>query len=259
MQFVSDKTLFRACRILFGPDVMLNRSFLYYLQPSGISNAFRKRALDTHPDRVAMLDEATRKKCTNLFIEADWAREQLISFCRKRDSGSPPPARKKRPEAWETTDRQEHRGREHAQQQPQGARQGQSKFHSGVVPQRRLFFGEYLYYSGEVPWNAFIKAIVWQRRQRPRFGEIARRWRYLTDSEMRMIMLRKKYCEPIGETAVRTHSLNQFQVNTILFHQMFIQKPIGEYFIEKGHLTKDRVNELLETFRQHNAGFAVAK
>ncbi len=70
-----------------------------------------------------------------------------------------------------------------------------------------------------------------------------------------MLLLRKKFCEPIGETAVRMHSLNQFQVNTILFHQMFIQKPIGEYFIEYGHLTRDRVEDLLKDFKQHNSRF----
>jgi hypothetical protein len=136
----------------------------------------------------------------------------------------------------------------------QGFRQN-SKFHSGTVPQRHLFFGEFLYYSGEISWHVFIKAIVWQRRQRPRFGDIARRWRYLSEQEIRLLLSRKKFCEPIGETAVRMNSLNQFQVNTILFHQMFIQKPIGEYFVEYGHLTRDRIGDLLKDFKQHNSQF----
>ncbi|MCL4490305.1 MAG: hypothetical protein M1510_00130 [Nitrospirae bacterium] len=243
MSFIQEDTLSRACRILFESEATVTRTFLHTLQPSGISNAFRKKALATHPDRVALLDEETRKKSTELFIEADWARAQLIKFCRDRDD-----------RIRALKDNRAGAAREQVKKHYYEFRQS-SKFHSGTMPQRRLFFGEFLYYSGVVPWHAFIKALVWQRRQRPRFGDLARRWRYLSEQEIRLLLLRKKFCEPIGETAVRMHSLNQFQVNTILFHQMFIQKPIGEYFIEYGHLTRDRVEYLLKDFKQHNSRF----
>jgi hypothetical protein len=80
------------------------------------------------------------------------------------------------------------------------------------MPKRHLLFGEFLYYSGAVSWNAFIKSIMWQRMQRP-------------------------------------------QVSTILLHQRFLQMPIGEYFVKKGHLKKYRINYLHEKLKKHNSSF----
>ena len=243
MNIVSEENLFQACRVLFGPEAAISRSFLYCLQPSGISNAFRRRALETHPDRFAMMDEESRRKGAELFIEADRARSRLLSFCRERD-GRMLASRHRRKRPVQGSDRK--------QTSP-------VKLYSGSIPQRRLRFGEFLYYSGIITWHAFVKAIVWQRRQRPRFGDIARRWRYLSEQDIRGIITRKRFSEPIGEAAVRIRFLSQFQVNTILFHQMFSQRPIGEYFVENGFLTKDRVDELLAGLKQHNARFSSSR
>lgn len=243
MSFAHDETLSRACRILFGQETAATPGFLFCLQPSGISKAFRRRALATHPDRLVAADETAKKRTTELFIEADWARERLISFCRNRDNAAVPLAQLRKKAASQNRSRN----------YPGPGRN--SQYCPGILPQRRLFFGEFLYYSGAVTWNAFIKAIVWQRRQRPRFGEIARRWRYISEHELRLILARKRFCEPIGETAVRMNSLSRFQVNTILFHQMFIQKPIGEFFVERGYLTRGRIDELLRDFKKHNSKF----
>ncbi len=42
--------LFEACRILFGNDIEVSREFLCYLQEEGVIRAFRKRAMDFHPE-----------------------------------------------------------------------------------------------------------------------------------------------------------------------------------------------------------------
>ena len=47
-----EQQLFRSCEILFGSQVSISREFLEYLQPSGLQGAYRKRALETHPDRM---------------------------------------------------------------------------------------------------------------------------------------------------------------------------------------------------------------
>lgn len=245
MEPATENTLFRACRILFGPETAVSRSFLYCLQPSGVSKAFKKKALETHPDRVILLDEKTKKRCVELFIEADWAREQLMNFCVNR-GGDILPLKYKRTAAnqdpAETNYRRTRR---------------KTRVHLAALPGRRLRFGEFLYYSGSITWGAFIKAIVWQRRQRPRFGDIARRWRYLSDQQMEEVLMGKKFFEPIGRTAVRMKSLSQFQVNTILFHQIFVQKPLGEFFVEHGYLTGEKINQLLGDFKRHNEKFIV--
>jgi len=106
---------------------------------------------------------------------------------------------------------------------------------------RPLLFGEFLYYSGLIPWKALIEAIVWQQRQRPRFGEVAMRWFHLSNREIDWILSEKKPFERIGEAAVRKSLLNRFQVNTILYYQRSRQRKIGEFFVEKGYLTEDRI------------------
>jgi len=67
MHEFSAKELLSACRILFGPDVVINRDFLWYLQQEGAKSAYWSRAKESHPDAhpaaailpsiiVAMLD-----------------------------------------------------------------------------------------------------------------------------------------------------------------------------------------------------------
>jgi hypothetical protein len=228
---VLDKKFDRACRIFFGNKAVINNNLFYSLQPSSISSTFRKIALKTHPDRFFMLDEETRKKKTSLFVEAKWAREQLLDFCRDRDSGSLLLSKIKRP-GYNQAKKDHQKPFRH------------KRFYSGIIPKRHLLFGEFLYYSGAVSWNAFIKSIMWQRRQRPQFGNIAKRWYYLNEEEIREIVSQRKFCERIGKTAVRINLLSRFQVSTILLHQRFLQMPIGEYFVKKGHLKKYRINYL---------------
>ena len=45
------KQFLRSCRILFGPEVQITPQFLGYLQPAGVKTAYRKLAMETHPDR----------------------------------------------------------------------------------------------------------------------------------------------------------------------------------------------------------------
>ena len=39
-----------ACKILFGAEVRVSSDFLNYIKPSGLKTAYRRRALETHPD-----------------------------------------------------------------------------------------------------------------------------------------------------------------------------------------------------------------
>ncbi|MBZ0155363.1 MAG: J domain-containing protein [Alphaproteobacteria bacterium] len=234
-------TLYRACTVLFGPDVVVSQGFLSYLELSGVKSAYRRRALATHPDRVIIQDEEERKRNTELFIEANWAYRELVSYLRERDRGDPS-RRSARPEARPTE--------AHAAGIYRTVR-----FYSGGIPRRPLLFGEYLYYSGRVPWNAFIGSIIWQRRQRPRFGDIAKRWRYLSDQDIREIISHRGLCEPMGETSLRLNLLSRLQVNTVLMHQRMQQRKIGEYFTENGYLTAEMLQEILLAFKRHNHQF----
>ena len=49
---VTKQDLFNACESLFGTDIDVSVEFLRYLKPAGVKAAYRKKALETHPDRA---------------------------------------------------------------------------------------------------------------------------------------------------------------------------------------------------------------
>jgi hypothetical protein len=242
MRYVIEDEIIHACILLFGAETHYDTVFLRYLQSPRIKSAFRKKALQTHPDRILIPDEKTKKRSTELFIKARQARDRLIHFCRDRDNSSLPfqAIRRRAPKN---------------PCRPAQRKRNNVRFHKGKCPNRRLFFGEFLYYSGVVPWDDFIGAIVWQRKQRPQFGDIAKHWSYLSEHEINVIMTQRKFYERLGETAVRISLLNRLQVGAILFYQRIQQKPIGEYFVKNGYLQKARIEILHSKFNDHNAYF----
>jgi hypothetical protein len=239
MDITLEKNLLRACRLLFGPEVSINRDFLFYIQLQGVKRAFHKKALITHPDR-AVLSGCTEKDPVH-FIEALSAYKQLADFIDKRERGVYSSASKidmvqpqKPVRKHQDTDYHK-------------------RYYSGIMPRRPLLFAEYLYYSGIITWESLIQAIVWQRRLKLRFGEVAYRLRYLSKEQIWKIMGKRRFREKIGDTAVRMNFLSRVQVHTILWHQTVSQKRIGKYFVETGIFTREKLHELLSCHRNYNA------
>ena len=124
--------LANACVLLFGSDIKRKLNCLADLTPNEVKVAFRKRAFETHPDRAISLG----KDATVLnekFRKITVAYSNLKSYVKKenRATAFPVPL---------------------------------------YVPKRKLLLGQFLYYSGLISWDTYIKAIAWQRRQRPRLG-----------------------------------------------------------------------------------------
>jgi len=244
-----ENELYQACQILFGSEVDVSREFLFYIQSSGIKSAYRKQALLTHPDRSLHLSERTSSSSSDLFIKTNEAYEKLREFIRKRDGGrvvfipSPPVSKETKPRSSvrkpSTTER-EHR--------PSGT------YYRGAVPNRKLFFGQFLFYSGAIPWEALIKAIVWQRNQRPKLGDLAKTWGWLDDEDLDTVTAKRNVFEPIGMAAVRLNLLNEGQVKMLLSRQQKLQKPFGEFFLLNKYLTRVKLINLLHQFHKHNLG-----
>ena len=196
------ENLFRACRVLFGSNISINPEFLHYLQLSGVKSAFRKRALATHPD---MLQSSENR----FFIEIKRAYDVLSSFVTKRDYGNSHSAERVR--AATTYHYKNHRstGTESATGKYQRNSNPRSFYFHGSLPRGRLRFAEYVYYSGIVSWKTLIESIVWQRKQRPSFGEIAQEWAWLPLVGAGDLLFQRIPGERIGETAVRLQHLNQ--------------------------------------------------
>jgi hypothetical protein len=126
------------------------------------------------------------------------------------------------------------------------------------LPRRRLRFAEYLYYSGRVGWNELVEAIAWQRAQRPPIGRIAVEFGYLAAEDVAAILERRRRASaamPFGEWAVREGFLSSFQLLAVLGQQLRLQRPIGQFFVERGLLEEDEIDLVRRRILRHNSRF----
>lgn len=239
MPHVTEAEVFRACRTLFGSELNLSRDFLLYLQPDGVRSAYRKKAKATHPDRFSIAEINVQKKQQRLFQDLNQAHETVQTFLKQRE----------RMPATNTF-----RSAAPRSPQPQRRRQDRpySKYYRGPLPMRPLQFGLFLYYLGIIPFNAVISAITWQRRQRPILGEIAQRWGWLNEAQIRQIMNHRGGGHKFGERAEQLGLLTPLQVRALLLHQRTRQQQMGRYFIEQGFLEEGELNQLLNQLAEHN-------
>ncbi|WP_072906157.1 hypothetical protein [Malonomonas rubra] len=247
MPQITEAEVFRACRTLFGPELNLSRDFLHYLQPAGVRSAYRKKAKVTHPDRFAVDAIATQEKQQRLFQDLNQAHETVQTFLKQRE---------KYPAA--TIFRSRPRNSAPAYTHPKRKRQDRpySKYYRGPLPNRPLQFGLYLYYLGIIPFNAVISAITWQRKQRPVLGDIAKRWGWLDDEQIKQILnYRCTGVHKFGERAEHLGLLKPLQVRALLMHQRSQQKQMGHYFIEQGFFEEEQLHHLLNQLAEHNRTF----
>lgn len=243
--------LIHACHVLFGSDIAANPDFLHYIQLSGVKSAFRRRALSTHPDTQQSDDD-------RMFIEIKHAYDLLYDFVANREV-SPGPTESAGEKHSETGPASQDDGNDSHQRsrRKRNGKRRQSKdgsfYFGGNVPRTQLRLAEFLYYSGVISWHNLIEAIVWQRKQRPVFGAIAADWAWITLAGASDLLYRRKPGERIGEAAIRLHTLNHTQVEVILSHQKRLQKPIGHFFVNRGHLTWNQLVRLLNENKLHNA------
>ena len=238
-----EQKLFHSCRILFGSRVSVGWDFLFYLKLSGLKCAYRKRALVTHPDRTA--HSGGEEGGTESFIAAKEAYNQLVDFIERRHSLRPPRRAKSAPRSPARPSpgrRSRHRPRA-------------GHYHDGSLPDRSLLFGEFLFYSRRISWETLIKAIVWQRRQRPRLGDIACRWGWLSSDQALEVARRKKFGTPMGEALVQYGHLSSLQVKFLIRRQRSMQNALGEYFFARGILSRETLEDLAVRNRQHNHAF----
>jgi len=242
---VSRQDLFKACESLFGTDIDVSVEFLRYLKPSGVKAAYRKKALETHPDRALVMDGkadfmAERFREVSLayqllqeFMAAPWKyslTESGILYERKQPSVHPAARRKTAGGKTEP-------------------------LYAGRMPSRRLLFGQYLYYAGHISLSTLISAIVWQRLQRPSVGAIAVSWGWLAGADIIDILRFRKNDEKFGECALRLGRLSRYQLTRILEKQRQAQPLIGKYFMEQNILTSTQIFKRIVDMKMHNKKF----
>jgi len=257
---ISVGDLVRAGRVLFG------RSFA----PDGagwrvaLRDVYRRRALETHPDRARALGRPEAELAREFHAVTEAYRvlaAVAVGPCAlggggrratERPHGSvSPPRTAPRPAAAPRAARHEAAARETAARQARAAR--------APLPRRRLRLAEYLYYTGRIPWSAFVAAIAWQRAQRPQLSRIAVDLGFLAQADVAAILASRRaegaMHEPFGEYALRRGFLTRLELLTALGRQGRHQRRIGEYFAESGLLDAGMLDEAHAELFSHNARF----
>lgn len=259
---LSENEIYKACRTLFGAEVDLSRDFLSYLQPSGVKTAYRQRVKETHPD-IFVGDADQQRLQTGLFQELVAAYELFGNFFKQRERGlwtagkayaasrsnspqSPRPGSDFRSKPPGSGASRSHTGSAY------NNTSGGSHFFHGNLPDRKLEFGLFLYYQQLIDYRQLIEALVWQRSQRPNLGDIAQRWGWLTDQEVRDILKARLDLRRFGEKAVHLQYLSDRQLQTLLYFQRSQQQRLGQFFIQRNILTAGEIDRLVQEQRLHN-------
>ena len=239
LSVISGTDVFNACRVLFGPDVQLPIGFLRDLEPLALRSAYRKKAIETNPDRANVLGQS-EKGMNRRFKEVVVA-YQILSPIIKGDS--------KIVLSDETGTQKKQRG---ATARGKREKRFADHYYKGYFPKRELLIGQFLYYSGLISWKTLIEAIIWQRKQRPPIGQIARDWRFLSSHDVQRILRGRSQKEKFGEYALRKGYITPFQLMALIGKQRRLQYPIGEYFVKRGILSPSEMAKMIKRVRVHN-------
>jgi hypothetical protein len=244
----SEANILSACRTLFGPETRVSQQFLLSLKPNFLKTVFRKRALETHPDFFADHSPTIQRKQTEKFQVVNEAYRIIRAYCERRDrerAHRPYPAKEAVSKAASTD----------AEPRPALPVHDSGLRYRGPVPDRPLEIGRYLYYRGRVPYHVLLNALQWQMRQRPSIGAIARRWGWLDDRTVYAILSFRGTQRLFCQRAVHLGVLSSYQVRSLLGYQRTLQKKLGQYFVEQGHLLREDMEQLAAEHARHNARF----
>lgn len=244
---LAESDLFEACRLLFGNDVQLSLDFLHYLQPSGVKSAYRRKVKETHPDLFVADGAAAQLSQTEQFQKLQSSYEVVCDFFKLRESGlwTPSPVAPK-----PASPASQPRPRAAARRPFAG-----SGFEGGFLPRRTLEIGLFLYYRKCIDYRLLMEALLWQRRQRPNLGDIAQRWGWLSEGDVRYILSARGQGRRFGERAVGLDFITPRQLNTLLYYQRSQQKKLGRYFVENAVLSHEEMEQLVREQREHNRRF----
>ena len=235
--------LLAAYELILAPPNKPDPESMRRLQLPTLKTAFRKKALETHPDR----SEATGKRASELnrqFIQINTAYQTLRTAIQKNQF----PAAKQ-----QDTFKDRHNI---SSCRPHAPKTGSELRYRGALPKRVLLTGQFLYYSGIISWQTLIRAVCWQRQQRPRIGEIARQWGILSTYDINNILIERAwergYNYKFADYAMHKGYITPFEHMALLGKQHRLQRPIGEYFIGKKILSPQDLNHILHKLTLHN-------
>jgi hypothetical protein len=231
-----------ACKTIFGSQITVSDEFLRYLQPVGLKAAYRKRALETHPDRAKTVG-GCGKDMSQRFKQVRDAYEALLGYVegRTRSIKSEPVFNGRRKQTYA-----------HRKPRPRSSRRSPNHYYKGSLPQRNLLLGQYLYYSGRISWKDMINAIVWQTGQRPKIGQLALQAGIMSSRQVVTVLSRRADDERFAACAQRCGFISNNERVALINRQRKMQRNIGEFFVQNGLLTKSDLSQILAEQRLHN-------
>jgi hypothetical protein len=279
---IIEKQFFRSCEILFGSDLNVSKEFFDYLRLSDLKTAYRKRAMETHPDRIAGENQLQQQRNHDPFHAVQEAYEQLLLFLKTKEAGIPAAASRKAEPVFSVprktttsspspprTERQ--RPSDNGSQRKPFPQQtlkpiillhdahnstgcaNTESLYQGPLPPRHLLFGRFLYYSGLANWRTIAQILIWQRLERPRLGELGQRYGLFHPDDITRILRNKAPFQPFGQVALGMGILTELQLHTLIAQQQRLQKKFGTILLEKKLVTPHELEKLLQAFELHNA------
>jgi len=245
MTAITDTEVVRACEVLFGNTININKDFIHAMQPGGVKSAYRRQAKENHPDLFAANPVHIQQKQTDRFREIIRAYDTLNLYFKQL--GDHPKQANTATSHAARPDKQKNTASRPS------ASADKDAHYRGNIPLQTLQIGQYLYYRGKITFDALIQSLIWQRKQRPSMGDIALQWGWIDSEGLERI---NKACDRqrrFGEKAVEMGLLTVFQVNAILLNQSSQQDRLGIYFVQNNMLTEDELDLLVRDLKEHNA------
>ncbi|MBI5309367.1 MAG: J domain-containing protein [Planctomycetes bacterium] len=233
--------IFTDYQLFFGRGKANPVEHLRNISLSELKTAYRKKVMETHPDRAIALGKAATEMAKR-FKDVATAYQRLITFVQGKYGDVPDEA---------VCDKKIHE-KIVVQTKPEPEIVGAENFYHGAIPKRKLLIGQYLYYCRHISWKTLIEAIMWQKKQRPRLGQIALEWGILSVDDIKMILAERTYKEKFGEFAYRKGYLTYFEFLAVLGRQYRLQPPIGRYFNIQNILGKEELEEMVEKLKIWN-------
>lgn len=234
----------RSFRVLYPRRSRTPLNFIQQISPEDLKTRYRTRVLETHPDRARLFGR-TEQEMTERVKLVNQAYSILASYIRTRIKGQ------KRYYTGNTRKRRS--GTTYSRYRRK--RTGDHYF-KGTMPNMKLLFGQYLYYSKRISWNTLIRALTWQRTQNPLFGQIAVYWKILSHQDICSILRERARAEKFGEYARRKGYISKFQCLAILGKQRKMRSFLGEYFISNNIFTQDEIEQFASEQSRHNQNAA---
>jgi curved DNA-binding protein CbpA len=236
----------RYARILF-PGEHVDERFLYSLNEELLRKAYRDLVFENHPDRYLHVG-VSKTLLSERFKSINEAYQELQKYV--SSSGLNRLARSNGSHGFNGSTTARHSTRFSREREDASPFRRNRK--TRYFPDEEVMFGQYLYYSGIITLRELIEALSWQRSQRPPFGELAKQWNILTVDDIIHILRIKKGMERFGECALRTNLITPLQFRAVLYRQQTLQKPIGNYFVEKNIIYEKDIQSYLREMKEHN-------